>query len=113
MMTRAARLWLVCLCAPLWLASCGLLPSTPQLPGIPRTELVYVPVPAYQPLPRAWTDPIPEPPAPLFTCPDETGRAGLCVLDALATIPAYQAALAMCNADRARSALAGATDGQP
>jgi len=66
----------------------------------------------YTPLPRELTDPIPAPPAPLLFCalPDGTPAGG--VLDALATIPAWDAALGMCNADRARAAALGKTDGQ-
>lgn len=71
-----------------------------------------MPVPAYRPLPAALTAPIPAPPAPLLDCRDANGRAAVCVLDALATIPAWQSALDACNADRRRAAALGATDGQ-
>lgn len=106
MPTLTAPRSIACLCALLSLASCGLLPQRTPPPTITRTELVQVPVPAYRPLPRELTDPIPEPPAPPFDC---DGR--VCVLDGLVTIPLYQAALDMCNADRRRAALLGATDG--
>ena len=104
MPTLIAPRSIACLCALLSLASCGLLPQ--RAPVVTRTELVQVPVPAYRPLPHELTDPLAEPPAPLPAC------GGLvCVPAALATIPAYQAALGLCNADRARAALYGATDG--
>jgi hypothetical protein len=94
------------------LASCGLLQRKAPQPTVTRTELVYVPVPAYKLLPSELTAPIPDPPAPLFTCDDGKGAPRLCVLDALAQIPAYQGALQLCNSDRARAALLGTTDGQ-
>lgn len=94
------------------LASCGLLPRKAPQPTVTRTELVYVPVRTYRPLPIALTSPLMEPPAPLFTCDDGAGAPRLCVLDALAAIPAYQATVQQCNSDRARAALFGATDEQ-
>lgn len=93
------------------LAGCGLLPQRSAAP-ITRTELVQVPVPAYRPLPHELTDPIAAPPAPLLNCSDGNGWPAICVPDALATIPAYQAALGLCNADRRRAALYGAADAQ-
>ncbi len=62
---------------------------------------------AYRPLDRALTDPLESPARPPARCDGK-----ICADDALATIPAYQAVIATCNADRARAALAGATDGQ-
>ena len=67
---------------------------------------------AYRPLDSALTSPIPEPPAPPALCIDDRGEPGVCVLDGLATIPAWRATLQMCNRDRARAAVLGATDGQ-
>lgn len=101
--------WLACLCLLPWLASCGLFQPRPAPP--PRTEIIEVPTIAYQPLPGALTAPIPGPPAPPLACRDGA-QAVPCVLDALATIPAWQAALDLCNADRRRAAALGVTDGQ-
>ncbi len=112
MKTRNAPRLLASLYVLPLLASCGLLPSKPVQPVVTRTEIVTVSVPAYQPLPSDLTSPIPEPPAPLLACTDSQGRPAVCVLDALATIPAYQAVIAVCNGDRARAALLGVTDGQ-
>lgn len=75
-----------------------------------RTEFVEVPVIAYQPLPGVLTAPIPAPPQPPARC--TWGEApAVCVLDALATLPAWEAALGMCNADRRRAASLGRSDG--
>jgi hypothetical protein len=85
------------------------MPRTPAPP--PRTEVLTVPVPAWRPLPDILTAPLLPPPAPPARCVLE-GRPAVCVLDALALLPAWEAQLATCNADRARAALLGATDGQ-
>lgn len=82
------------------------------VPAVTRAEIVYVPIPAYTPLPVELTNPIAEPPAPLLGCSDGAGWPAVCVADALATIPAWRATLQMCNRDRARAAVLGATDGQ-
>jgi hypothetical protein len=79
---------------------------------ITRTELISVPTFAYRQLPDSLTAPIPAPPAPLLNCADGKGWPEVCVIDALATIPAWQATLQLCNGDRAKSALLGTTDGQ-
>lgn len=112
MLILTAQRWRVFLCVLPLLASCGLLTRKAPQPTVTRTEIVYVPQTAYKALPIDLTSPIPEPPEPLFTCDDGKGAPRLCVLDALATIPAYQGALQLCNSDRARAALLGATDGQ-
>lgn len=99
---------LACLCALLSLTACGLLP---QRPTVTRTVTVEVPLIAYRPLPRELTTPLPAPLPPSRNCVDAAGASAVCVLDALATIPRYQAVIGLCNADRARAALLGATDG--
>ncbi|KAB2901267.1 MAG: hypothetical protein F9K31_02460 [Dokdonella sp.] len=73
--------------------------------------MVSVPVMVYRPLPAALTAPIPPPPAPPARCTLD-GAGAVCVSDALALLPMWQAALEMCNADRARAALLGRSDGQ-
>lgn len=109
MMTLNARRWRVCLCVLPLLVSCGL--QAPR-PTVTRTEFVTVPIPAYKPLPVTLTAPLPRPPVPLLSCSDSAGWPAVCVLDALATIPAWDAFADMCNRDRARAALLGTTDGQ-
>jgi hypothetical protein len=66
-------------------------------------------VPAYRSMPAELTAPLLAPPAPRLLCL-LNGQAAMCLLDALATLPAYEAALQVCNADRRRVALLGATD---
>ena len=110
-MTPIAKRWLVCLCAPLWLASCGLLQRKP-VPVVTRPEVISVPKIAYRPLPHELTAPIQPPLAPPALCVDSNGQALVCALDGLLTIPSWQATLDTCNKDRARSALHGVTDGQ-
>lgn len=111
MTTQTAHRLSILLCALPLLSSCGLFKAKPQ-PVITRTETVMVPVPAYKPLPHELTAPIPMPPRPLLNCADGKGWPAICVPDALATIPAYQAAIGQCNDDRRRAALFGVTDGQ-
>lgn len=101
----------LCLCALLSLASCGLFQHKPT-PVVTRTEIVTVSVPAYKPLPRELTSPLSQPLPPSTDCVDAAGKPAVCVLDALSTIPVYQMLLDVCNADRARAALFGVTDGQ-
>ncbi len=109
MTTPIALRSIVCLCALGLLASCGLLPPKPQAP-ITHTEFLTVPVPAYRRLPTTLTDPLVLPPRPLLDCSDGHGAPALCVTDALATIPSYQALVDTCNRDRAKSAALGETD---
>jgi hypothetical protein len=71
-----------------------------------------VPTIAYRPLPRELTTPIPAPPAPAANCVDAQGRPAVCALDGLLTIPTWEALWQNCNADRAKAALLGTTDGQ-
>lgn len=66
---------------------------------------------AYRPIPDALTAPIPAPRAPPLLCLLD-GSPAFCVLDALATIPAWDTALQTCNADRATVRTLGKTDGQ-
>jgi hypothetical protein len=78
---------------------------------VTHSEAIEVPVPAWKPIPDKLTAPILPPPAPPARCVLD-GQPAICVLDALATIPLYQADIDQCNADRATTALLGATDGQ-
>lgn len=71
-----------------------------------------VPEVAYVPLPRELTMPIAAPPAPAALCTDARGAPAVCVIDALATIPAWRDALGVCNSDRARAGVLGTSDGQ-
>lgn len=103
----AAR-WLLCLCVLPSLIACGLLPKRPAV--VTRPEVIEVPMLAYRPLPDALTQPLSPPPAPPRRCQSQ-GRAVPCVDAVIATIPAWQAILDQCNADRRRSALLGTTDG--
>lgn len=70
-----------------------------------------MPTIAYQPIPRALTAPIAMPTPPESRCMLD-GKPAVCVLDALALIPLYQGAIEACNADRARTALLGVSDGR-
>ena len=101
--------WLACLCLLLLLSSCGLVSRNAPAPLV-RTEVLSVPTIAYRPLPAALTAPLPTPPLPPLLCELE-GAPAVCALDALAQIPAWDATVQMCNADRRRAALLGATDG--
>ena len=76
-----------------------------------RPIAIDVPVIAYRPIPDALTAPILAPPRPPLLC-ELQGVAAVCVLDALATIPAWDAVLQTCNADRLTTRLLGKTDGQ-
>lgn len=105
-MHRASR-WLACLCALPLLTSCGLI-RRPAV--VTRVQTVEVPVIAYRPIPAELTAPIPKPPRPPLLC-ELDGRAVMCVLDALATIPAWDAAVELCNEDRRKTRLLGGTDG--
>lgn len=109
MLIRTWPRWLASLCLLASLASCGLLPQREPAPT--RTEVVTVPAIAYRPVPGVLTAPIPEPAPPPLAC-TLAGVAAPCVLDALATIQAWRAALELCNADRRKTALLGASDGQ-
>ncbi len=77
---------------------------------VSRPEIIEVPRVAYRPLPPALTAPLAEPAAPPARCV-VAGAPAICVLDALAMIPLYQAALRTANDDRARAELLGRTDG--
>ena len=81
------------------------------MPTVTRTEIIAVPSIAYRPLPDALTAPIPLPPPPPRWCKRD-GKPAVCAIDALATIPAWRAALDAANADRHRAAVLGASDGQ-
>jgi hypothetical protein len=111
MLIPIAKRWLVCLCAPLWLASCGLLQHKP-VPVTTRTEIISVPTITYRPLPHELTAPLLAPLAPAAACVDAKGEPLVCALDGLLTIPDWEAILGTCNTDRARAALLGTTDGQ-
>lgn len=65
---------------------------------------------AYRPAPPELTILILEPAPPPALCTFQ-GKPAVCARDALNVIPLYQAALRMCNDDRARIALLGKTDG--
>ena len=110
MKTLPALRSLTCLFALLSLASCGLLKSKP-VQVVTRPITIEVPVPVYQPLPDALTAPLMKPPAPPALC-FLGEQSFVCALDGLAQIPAYDALLDMCNADRRRASLLGRTDGQ-
>lgn len=103
--------WLVCLCLLPSLASCGLFARRPAPAPLVRTEVLSVPTIAYRPLPSALTVQLLPPPPPPLLC-ELDGTAAVCVLDALATIPAWDAALQACNADRRKAAVLGAANGQ-
>lgn len=107
-MTRKAPLWWACLCLLPLLASCGLLPRKHV---VSRPITIELPTLVYRPIPHQLTTPIVPPPQPSLLCV-LNGQAAVCVLDALATIPAWDAALQMCNADRSKVRTLGATDGQ-
>jgi hypothetical protein len=77
---------------------------------VSKPEIVEVPRVAYRPLPPELTAPLAEPAMPIARCVAD-GKPAICVIDALATIPLYQAALRTANDDRARAALLGRTDG--
>lgn len=102
--------WLLCLFALPLLASCGLRASKPSQ-VVTRPIVIEVPVYVYRQLPDALTDPILPPPAPPAMCFLD-GQSFVCALDALALLPAYDALLEMCNADRRTAALLGRTDAQ-
>jgi hypothetical protein len=74
-------------------------------------EVVYVPVPAYKPLPPQLTDPLPEPPPPPRLCSDAKGKRAVCALDGLAATEGWKAMHKLANHDRARAALLGKSDG--
>jgi len=109
MKTPPALRWPLCLFVLLSLASCGLRANKPAV--VTRPVTIEVPVIAYRPLPDALTAPLMKPPAPPALCFLD-GQSFVCALDALALLPAYDAIVDMCNADRARAALLGRTDGQ-
>lgn len=75
-----------------------------------RVQTIEVPVIAYRPIPAELTAPIPKPPRPPLLC-ELGGVPVMCALDAIATIPAWDAALGLCNADRLKTRLLGETDG--
>lgn len=108
MKTPTALCWLASLYALLLLTGCGLWRPAPT---VTRTEVIAVPSIAYRPLPDALTTPIPAPPSPPLLC-EWNGQAAVCVIDALATLPAWRAALEAANADRRRAAILGGSDGQ-
>lgn len=110
----------VCLCALSWLAGCGLVrrPKPPVTP-LCAAQVIEQPVPAYRPLPRALTAPLPEPPAPPAHCRAD-GKPTPCALDALLSIEQWRGVLEQANADRATAAAVTApapapasTAGQP
>lgn len=108
-MISIASRWQTCLFALPLLASCGLLPPRKQI--VSRPQLIEVPVIAYRQIPDALTAPLLPPPEPPLLCV-LNAKASLCVLDALATIPAYQSSLDLCNSDRAKVRMLGKTDAQ-
>lgn len=65
-------------------------------------------MPAWRDMPATLTQPLAEPPAPPLLCMLNK-QAVPCLIDAVATIPAYQATLRICNADRRRVDLLGRT----
>lgn len=111
MKTLPALRWLICPFVLLSLASCGRSATKPTTQIVARPIVIDMPVVAYRSLPEALTTPLMKPPAPPAMC--VLGEQSfVCALDGLALIPAYDALLDMCNADRARAALLGRTDGQ-
>lgn len=103
MKTRAALIWLTCLCALPLLNGCGL--RLVRADQCNRIETVDVPVPVYQALPDALTQPLPLPAPPAMRCAHADGSSAVCIADALTMIPALQTLLDIANADRARAAL--------
>jgi hypothetical protein len=83
----------------------------PHKQVLSRPIAIDVPVVAYRPIPDALTAPILKPQRPPLLC-NLLGIPTVCVLDALATIPAWDAAVDLCNADRLKTRLLGKTDGQ-
>jgi hypothetical protein len=65
-----------------------------------RPQVIEVPVTRYVPVPPEYTAPIAEPDTPEMACTYK-GKPAVCVLDALATIPLWRAALEQANHDRA------------
>lgn len=78
---------------------------------VTRPEVIEVPQVSYVPVPTALTAPLALPARPVPRC-SQNGNSVICVPDALALIPIYQAIIYTCNADRATTALLGKTDGQ-
>ena len=107
MSTRHAPRWLACLCALPLLTSCGLF-KRPAV--VTRVQTIEVPVIAYRPIPAALTSPIVKPPRPPLLC-ELDGASVMCALDVIATIPSWDAAVDLCNADRLKLRLLGVTDG--
>lgn len=96
MKTPIAPALLACLCLPLLLGGCG--PAQQQ--ALVRPQVIEVPVTRYVPVPAEYTAPIAVPVEPEKHCQYQ-GAPAVCVLDALATIPLWRAAVEAANADRA------------
>lgn len=67
---------------------------------ITRPEPVPYPVPAYKPVPKAYTDPLAVPPQPAAHCTLH-GQPAVCVLDALVWAGKLLDVVTTANADRA------------
>ena len=94
-----------CLCVLLLLTGCGLA-KKPLV--VSRPSVIKVAMPTFRTIPESLTTLLSEPPAPPLLC-ILNDQAVPCLIDVLATIPAYQATLRLCNADRQRTALLGRT----
>lgn len=102
MKARPALTWRTCLCVLLLLSGCS------DRRAVRPAAVIEVPVPAYRPLDRSLTRPIPAPPAPEQNCSYQ-GQPAWCVLDVLVWIEAWRGALDRANADRATAAQVSAT----
>jgi len=96
MKTPMVPLLLASLCLPPLLGGCG--PARPQV--LVRPQIIEVPVTRYVPVPPEYAAPIAAPAVPEKRCTYH-GQPAVCVLDALATIPLWRAALEQANHDRA------------
>lgn len=70
------------------------------MPPLQPPAVIELPIPAYQPVDRTLTDPIPEPAPPAAHC-SYLGAPEVCVFDALLWIENWRGALQQANTDRA------------
>lgn len=85
------------------LTACSDNPSKHRVAEQPPTTVIEQPVPAYLPVDKKLTDPIPEPALPAQLC-TYLGHPAWCVLDGLLWNEDWRTALQQANADRATTA---------